>query len=204
MSVSKVKSVVGHSALFLPLPQVETAEFQSISLDRWRALPLADRAPVRSAAMVDIVGRNFVALIVDTLQHQLRWRIVAPREQLWELYDGMLDTHGGRSRDTVIVSAPFIGAEARRQGGGRGGHIDCESPQFMTQTLAFHTESLGGDGTPTGNETPSQWPSSGPVGLMAGQSLLTAEGAVSLQGAPIVTVTDDSGTPTAGVIIPPS
>jgi hypothetical protein len=202
MSVSKVKSVVGHPALFLPLPVVGAAKLKSIALDRWRELPLDQRAPARSAAMVDIVGHNFVALIVDTLQHELRWRIVGPREQLWALYDGMLDTHGGRSRDTVIVSAPFIGAEVRRQGG--GGHIDCESPQFMTQTLAFRVESLGGGQAPTGNETPSQWPSSGPAGVVAGQSLLTAEGAVSLQGAPIVTVTDDSGNTTTGVIVPPS
>lgn len=201
MSVSKVKNVVRHSALFLPLPQVGTQKFQPIALERWRALSVEERAPVRSAAMVDIVGRNFVALIVDTVQRQLRWLIVAPREQLWVLYDGMLDCHGGRSRGTVIVSAPFIGAETRRQAD--AGHVDCESPQFMTQTLAFHMST--GDGTPVPEAaTPSQWPTSGPPGAAAGQALLTAEGAVQLQDAPVVTVTDDSGDRTDGVVVPPS
>lgn len=201
MSVSKVKSAVRHSALFLPLPKVGIQKFRPITLDGWRELPLDERAPVRSAAMVDVVGRYFVALIVDTVQQQLRWQIVAPREQLWVLYDGMLDCHGGRSRGTVIVSAPFIGDETRRHGGD-GGH--CESPHFMTQTLAFRMESLDGDGGPVTESTPSQWPSSGPPGVAAGQSLLTAEGAVSLQDAPVVTVTDSNGDSTDGVVVPPS
>jgi hypothetical protein len=198
MSVFKMKSVVQHPAVFLPLPQVGTARFRPISLDRWRELPLEDRAPVRSAAMVDVVGHNFVALIVDTAHRQLRWRITAPRDQLWVLYDGMLECID-RKRDTVVISAPFIGAEARRSG---GGHIDCESPQFMTRTLAFSaTSNL--EGGPDPDSTPSQWPSSGPPGMDAGQSLLTAEGAVSLQGAPVVTGTDGDGDPVAGALVPP-
>jgi hypothetical protein len=148
--------------------------------------------------MVDVVGHNFVALIVDTAHRQLRWRITAPRDQLWVLYDGMLECID-RKRDTVVISAPFIGAEARRSG---GGHIDCESPQFMTRTLAFSaTSNL--EGGPDPDSTPSQWPSSGPPGMDAGQSLLTAEGAVSLQGAPVVTGTDGDGDPVAGALVPP-
>jgi len=200
MSVFKLKNVVQHSALFLPLPQVGTARFEPISLDRWRGLPLEERAPVRSAAMVDVVGHNFVALIVDTVHRQLRWRITAPREQLWILYDGMLECITGRDRDTVVISAPFIGADARHSG---GGHIDCESPQFLTKTLAFSLVSVMDDG-PDPNSTPSQWPSSGPPGMQAGLSLLTAEGAVTLQGAPVVTGTDDDGDPITGVVVPPS
>jgi len=199
MSVFKMKNVVQHSAVFLPFPQVGTARFQPISLDRWRGLALEERAPVRSAAMVDVVGHNFVALIVDTVHRQLRWRITAPREQLWVLYDGMLECID-RKRDTVVISAPFIGAEARRSG---GGHIDCESPQFITKTLAFSLMS-NLDGGPDPDSTPSQWPSSGPPGMDAGQSLLTAEGAVSLQGAPAVTGTDGDGDPINGALVPPS
>jgi hypothetical protein len=37
----------------------------------------------------------------------------------------------------------------------------------------------------------------------AGQSLLTAEGAVSLQGAPVVSGTDGDGDPVAGALVPP-
>jgi hypothetical protein len=203
MSVSKVKNVGRHSALFLPLPQVGTQKFQPIALERWRALAVEDRAPVRSAAMVDIVGPNFVALIVDTVHRQLRWLIVAPREQLWVLYDGMLDSHGGRSRGTVIVSAPFIGAEQRRQGGD-GGHVDCESPQFMTQALAFRIAPTGDGGPVEVAVVPSQWPTGGPPGVAAGQALLTAEGAVTLQDAPVVTVTDSDGDSTDGVVVPPN
>src|ERR1044071_293288 len=197
MSVSKVKSAVRHSALFLPLPKVGTQKFQAIALERWRELPLEERAPVRSAAVVDIAGRNFVALIVDPVQHQLRWLIVAPREQLWVLYEGMLDCHGGRSRGTVIVSAPFLGDETRRQGGD-GSH--CESPHYMTQTLSLRMGSLDGDGGPVTESTPSSWPSGGPPGVAAGQALLTAEGAVTLQDAPVVTVTDSDGDSTDGVV----
>jgi hypothetical protein len=200
MSVSKVKSVL-QSALFLPLPKVGIQKFKPISLDRWRELPLDERAPVRSAAMVDVVGRYFVALIVDTVHRQLRWQIAAPREQLWVLYDGMLDCHGGRSRGTVIVSAPFIGDDTRRQGSD-GSH--CESPQFMTQTLAFRMDSGTGDGGPIEESTPSSWPSGGPPGVAAGQALLTAEGAVTLQDAPVVTLTDSDGASTDGVAVPPS
>lgn len=218
MSVSKVKSVVRHSGLFLPFPQVGIKKLKSISLDCWSKLPLADRAPERSAAMVDIVGCNFVALIVDTMQHELRWYIVAERERLWELYGGgILDVQGERSRNTVILSAPFIGADARRQGGDYD-HLHCKSQQFMTKTLAFHEKSLKGDGATLAfreesldsdgetekSEVPSQWPSSGPSGVSASQSLLTAEGAVSLQGAPVVELTGD-GVPTSkGVVVPPS
>lgn len=198
MSVFKMKNVVRHSAVFLPLPQVGTARFQPISLERWRALPLEERAPVRSAALVDVVGRNFVALIVDTEHRQLRWRITAPREQLWILYDGMLERITDRDRDTVVISAPFIGAEARRSDG--GDHIDCESPQFLTRTLAFSLVSSM-DGGPDPDSTPSQWPDSGPPGVSAGLSLLTAEGAVSLQGSPVVTGTDDDGEPISGVVV---
>jgi hypothetical protein len=200
MSVFKVKNVVQHSAVFLPFPQVGTARFEPISLERWRRLSLEERAPVRSAAMVDVVGLHFVALIVDTVHRQLRWFITAPREQLWELYDGMLEGIADRKRDTVVISAPFLGAEARLPD---GGHIDCESPHFLTKTVGVRLVS-NMDGGPDPDSTPSQWPSSGPPGMDAGQSLLTAEGAVSLQGAPAVAGTDSDGDPITGALVPPS
>ena len=203
MSVFKVQSVVRHPAVFLPLPQVGTARFQSISLERWRALPLEERAPVRSAAMVDVVGEKFVALIVDTVHRQLRWYIAAPREWLWVLYDGMLECVTERARDTVVISAPFLGAQARR-----GDACDCESRQFLTETLAMpHPLAMrllkaDVEEGPDNASTPSSWPSSGPPGVAAGQSLLTAEGAVTLQGAPAVSGEDGDGDPITGVVVP--
>ena len=37
-----------------------------IGIQQWHGLPVDERAPVRSVAMVDVVGDRFLALVVDT------------------------------------------------------------------------------------------------------------------------------------------
>lgn len=107
-------------------------EPQPIGIQQWHRLPVHERAPVRSVAMVDVIGDRFVALVVDTLHGKELWLIVGHTSRLSLLYDGMLV--GSQERGTLVMSArlrsrlkpnPFLAGDADRGQPGDPDH--CES-----------------------------------------------------------------------------
>ena len=76
-----------------------------IGIQQWHRLPVGERAPVRSVAMVDVVGDRFLALIVDTARGRELWLIVGHTSRLGLLYEGMLVN--AHERATLVMSAPL-------------------------------------------------------------------------------------------------
>ncbi len=113
MFSDKVKSVVqsrrgtASASLVFPLPAVEHNYAAAIELRRWLDLPIDRRAPVRSVALVEVVGERFLALVVDTVAARPRWLVEGDRTELSRLYEGMLGEDGG-ARRTLVISAPQL------------------------------------------------------------------------------------------------
>jgi hypothetical protein len=113
MFSDKVKSVrqsrgeAVSARIAFPLPRVEHSYAAVLEIDRWLALSIDRRAPVRSVALVEVVGERFAALVVDTLAAQPRWLVQGYRSQLSQLYDGMLGDDG-QDRGTLVISAPNL------------------------------------------------------------------------------------------------
>lgn len=79
-----------------------------VSLKEWFRLPIDERAPVRSVALVELYGDEFEAVVMDTDGGRERWRIVAPARELAMLSAGMgcLDGDEFSERLTMTVITP--------------------------------------------------------------------------------------------------
>jgi len=112
MVSEKVKSVlafrrVGAAAnIVFPLPATEHSYAAVIGLVRWLELPIDWRAPVRSVAMVELIGERFIALVIDTVAERPRWLVEGDRCHLSSLHEGMLG--GGHARRALVISAPNL------------------------------------------------------------------------------------------------
>jgi hypothetical protein len=121
--------------LLFPLSTAKADGPAYIGLNDWLHLPIDERAPIRSVAMVDLVGDRFSAVVIDTVADLPRWWIDEPRESIALLYEGMLGESGAPSRGTMIVSAPRSPAGAPLPlplplpggAGGPGPAVDCAS-----------------------------------------------------------------------------
>jgi hypothetical protein len=80
-----------------------------ISVEAWLELTIDQRAPPRSVAVIDLFGDRVVALVVDTIAGQLRFRICGRADQLVLLYRGMYGDDAS-SRGTFVISVPSFGA----------------------------------------------------------------------------------------------
>jgi hypothetical protein len=114
MVSEKVKSVlafrrVGAAAnIVFPLPATEHSYAVVIGLVRWLELPIDWRAPIRSVAMVELVGERFIALVIDTVAERPRWLVEGDRRHLSSLYEGMLGGSSGQARRALVISAPNL------------------------------------------------------------------------------------------------
>jgi hypothetical protein len=120
------------TGLLLPLPTGRLGNPVSISLDEWGYLPIDERAPVRSVALVRVLGDDFIVLVVDTVAEKLRWQIAVSRANLVRVYDGMLSETGGQPRGTSIVSIPpdvDVSATPSNPGGNGPGGDPVALPQ---------------------------------------------------------------------------
>lgn len=120
---------------------------QPIGIQQWYRLPLHERAPARSVAMVDVVGERFLALVVDTVRGSELWLIVGHISRLGLVYDGMVV--GSRERGTLVMSArlrsrlkplPFLDGDSEAMTAGSDPD-HCESPVVVK---AVHGSYPGG------------------------------------------------------------
>src|SRR3954471_18411041 len=113
MFSDKVKSVrqsrgeAVSARIAFPLPAVEHSYAARIDLDRWLALRIDRRAPVRSVVFVEVVGERFLALVIDTLAARPRWLVTGAGSRLSELHAGVLGDDG-RARRSLVLFAPEL------------------------------------------------------------------------------------------------
>jgi hypothetical protein len=116
-----------------PLP-TEVRNPVPIGITEWRVKSDDVRAPRRSVAAVRVIGRLFIAVVIDTVEGLERWLIVGPVNRLGTLYEGM--QVGDGERHTLVISLPLRGpferlpdvVQALEDAGRLGSDDECESP----------------------------------------------------------------------------
>lgn len=145
-NLAKSRFGLASRRVVFPLPTTGL-EPRSIGLQQWHRLPVHERAPNRSVAVVDVIGHRVIALVIDTVHGRELWLIVGHASKLALLYDGMLG--GGHDRGTLVISSPLRARlkqldYARRDAAPSsqsGDDDDCESPVVLEEV---HSSYPGG------------------------------------------------------------
>lgn len=203
MFSDKVKSVrqsrgdAVSSRIAFPLPTVEHSYAAVIEIGLWLTLPIDRRAPVRSVALVEVVGDRFAALVVDTLAARPRWLVQGYRSQLSQLYDGMLGD-AGQDRRTLVISAPNL--------------VSSLTPVWIRRdvfALVIGFDASECDPPIMAAAVPSQDPGGGPPGVTVDPSVvlqaqLLSDVSNGLSDATPVQITDARGASQGALLVPPS